>query len=115
MLRRRLRFVRREAVAALKTEYPSEPAAVDGIRRRLTDFYKDADRALAPDVARSVSAVERLYRVNVFPEMKVTWGTYLSNLGHTDRAGCFRCHDEGHTSKEGRTIRQDCELCHKMQ
>jgi NapC/NirT cytochrome c family protein len=112
---RRLPFVRREAVAALKTDYASEAAAVDGIKRRLTDFYKNADRALAPDVAKSVSAVERLYRVNVFPEMKVTWGTYLSNLGHTDRAGCFRCHDEGHTSKEGRAIRQDCELCHKMQ
>jgi nitrate/TMAO reductase-like tetraheme cytochrome c subunit len=112
---RRLRFVRREAVAALKTDYPGETAAVEGIRKRLTDFYKDADRALAPDLARSVSTVERLYRVNVFPEMKVTWGTYLSNLGHTDRAGCFRCHDESHTSKEGRAIRQDCELCHKMQ
>ena len=46
--------------------------------------------------------------------MKVTWGTYPNNLGHNDFPGCFRCHDDGHKAKDGTTISQDCEMCHKM-
>jgi hypothetical protein len=46
--------------------------------------------------------------------MKVTWGTYQSMTGHTDVAGCFRCHDESHKASDGRVIRQDCALCHKI-
>ncbi len=88
---------------------------MDTIRRRFMDFYKDADASLAPDLARSVAAAEQLYRVNVFPEMKVSWGTYKSHLGHSDLPGCARCHDDEHKSREGRLVRQDCELCHKIQ
>ena len=46
--------------------------------------------------------------------MNVTWGTYSNNIGHTDFPGCFRCHDENHSAKDGKTIPQDCELCHQM-
>jgi NapC/NirT cytochrome c family, N-terminal region len=106
---------RKELVAALKTEYPNEAAAIEGIRRQLTGVYKTADGSHAPAIAKNIAAAERLYRYNVFPEMKVTWGTYPTNLGHTDLPGCFRCHDEAHTSKDGRAVRQDCEQCHKMQ
>jgi hypothetical protein len=35
-----------------------------------------------------------VYRRNVFSHLKVTWGTYPNNLGHTDDPGCFRCLDE---------------------
>ena len=47
--------------------------------------------------------------------MKVTWGTYPNHLGHIDTPGCFRCHDDEHTTKDGSVIRQDCEMCHKEQ
>jgi hypothetical protein len=87
---RALPFARREAVAALKASYPSQAEASQAIKRRLTEF-------------------------NIFPEMKVTWGTYPNNLGHTIFPGCFRCHDDTHKAKDGTTIRQDCELCHKQE
>ena len=45
--------------------------------------------------------------------MKVTWGTYVSQIGHSDAHGCFRCHDDGHKSRDGRMIKQDCNMCHK--
>jgi hypothetical protein len=45
--------------------------------------------------------------------MKVSWGTYPNNLGHTDYPGCFRCHDGSHNSADGKTISQDCNLCHE--
>jgi hypothetical protein len=46
--------------------------------------------------------------------MKVTWGTYANNLGHTDFDGCFRCHDEQHAAQGGKTITQDCSACHNI-
>ena len=54
-----------------------------------------------------------IYNRNVFPDLKVTWGTYPNNLGHTDFPGCFRCHDGSHTTTEGKTIAQDCNACHE--
>jgi hypothetical protein len=46
--------------------------------------------------------------------MKITWGTYPDNLGHTDFPGCFRCHDGNHSSADGRTISNDCATCHDL-
>jgi hypothetical protein len=54
-----------------------------------------------------------VYNRNVFPDLKVAWGTYPNNLGHTDFPGCFRCHDSAHETSEGKTISQDCESCHQ--
>ena len=54
-----------------------------------------------------------IYNRNVFPDLKVTWGTYPNNLGHTDFPGCFRCHDSSHTAADGKTISQDCNACHE--
>ena len=55
-----------------------------------------------------------IYNENVFPDLKVTWGTYRNNLGHTDFPGCFRCHDEGHSTADQKTITQDCAVCHEL-
>ena len=54
-----------------------------------------------------------IYNRNVFPDLKVTWGTYPNNLGHTDYIGCFRCHDDNHATAEKKTISQDCSTCHE--
>jgi hypothetical protein len=111
---RTLPFVRREAVAALKAEYPTQDAAHEGIRQRLTDFYKSTP-APEPQVSRSIAAIQALYARNVFPSMKITWGTYLSQRGHVETTGCFRCHDDEHKTKAGTAIRQECEVCHREQ
>jgi hypothetical protein len=46
--------------------------------------------------------------------MKVTWGTYPNNIGHTDFPGCFRCHDDDHKTAKDKTIAQDCSSCHEL-
>jgi hypothetical protein len=46
--------------------------------------------------------------------MQITWGTYPNNIGHTDFPGCFRCHDDGHTSAPGKKLSQDCNACHQL-
>ena len=96
-----LPFIHRESVKALKA---GNPAA-------LRAFY----RTPGPDVDRAVAAVQAIYDRNVFPAMKVTFGSYPDNIGHIDSPGCFRCHDDGHTSKDGVKIAQDCETCHAIE
>jgi hypothetical protein len=114
-----LPFIKREATAVLAATYPSRPAALDTIAAKLREFYRtqypEVYTAGRQDVERAVNATQELYRRNVFPLMNVTWGTYPNNIGHMDFPGCFRCHDDSHKSKDGKLIRQDCELCHKFQ
>jgi hypothetical protein len=61
-----------------------------------------------------VAALQEVYRRNVFPTMKVSWGSYPDNRGHLTSTGCFRCHDDSHTAKDGTTISADCEFCHRQ-
>jgi hypothetical protein len=116
---RTLPFVRREAVAALKVNYPDQVTAQQEIATRLVSFYKsngnDIYATRKADVDRVVEGVQRIYGRNIFPSMKVTWGSYPNNIGHMDSPGCFRCHDDNHKTKDGRVIKQDCETCHEMQ
>ena len=111
---RELPFVRRELVAALTAPYADDGAAAVGIAKRLTNFYAGQKHATPTLVSEAVNAGQRLYSTNVFQDMKVTWGTYRNQRGHSDDVpGCFRCHDDEHKAADGRLVRQDCELCHK--
>jgi hypothetical protein len=67
-----------------------------------------------PLVDAAAQRLVSMYDRNVFPEMKVTWGTYPNNIGHMDYPGCFRCHDGSHTTKDGKTLSNDCSLCHNI-
>jgi nitrate/TMAO reductase-like tetraheme cytochrome c subunit len=80
-------FARRDALAALKAQ--------SGIEQQ-------------------PPAVQMLLSHNVFPSMKINWGTYPNNLGHDAFPGCFRCHDGEHVTKTGESIGQDCGTCHEL-
>jgi hypothetical protein len=114
-----LPFVHREAVKAVKGTYPSQDAAAEQIAASLREFYRTRENAVymsrRQDVEKAVAAAQAIYRRNVFPEMKVQFGTYLNNIGHMDSPGCFRCHDDSHKTKDGRTIGQECDTCHDIQ
>jgi hypothetical protein len=114
---RTLPFVHREAVKALKASYQPDAAAGE-ISRSLRSFYQAAAPAtpeIGAAVDRAVSAVQEIFRRNVFPDMNVRFGTYPNNIGHIDFPGCFRCHDDNHRSKDGKKIGQDCDTCHDIQ
>jgi nitrate/TMAO reductase-like tetraheme cytochrome c subunit len=115
---RTLPFVKREAVAALKVEYPSHEAARAGLEAALLDFYRGLDPATfparEPKVREAAAALAQIYAWNVWPSMRIGWGTYASLRGHEDAPGCFRCHDEEHVTADGRTLSQDCDLCHAV-
>jgi hypothetical protein len=115
LVSRDLPHARREAVRLVKAAYVSESEAVRTIEREFRGFYRSRGGPVDEQaVERTVAALQALYRRNVFPEMKVTWGTYPDNQGHVTSIGCFRCHDGAHVDKDGAVIGADCEYCHKQ-
>lgn len=113
-----LPFIKKKAVEALKAEYSSNDDAAIKIPAVIRDYYRTSHQAVhqsrAADIEATAKAIAAIYEENVFSDLKVTWGTYQNNLGHTDYPGCFRCHDDAHTSSENATITQDCSACHEL-
>jgi hypothetical protein len=65
-------------------------------------------------VKQAAETLASIYSRNIFPFMKVTWGTHPNNLGHNDYPGCFRCHDGSHNTKAAVSITNDCSACHNL-
>lgn len=113
-----LPFIKKKAVELLKAQYSSNEEATRTIPATLTYFYKKTDPAAlsqrGKEIAEAGAEITAIYNRNVFPDLKVTWGTYPDNLGHTDFPGCFRCHDGSHSTADKKmTITQDCNTCHE--
>ncbi len=104
-----LPFVKKNALALLKATYSSQEAATQAIEASFQTQY-----AGKPEAQKAAAAVSAIYARNVFPDLRVTWGTYPNNLGHTDFPGCFRCHDGEHATQDKKSIGQDCAACHEM-
>jgi nitrate/TMAO reductase-like tetraheme cytochrome c subunit len=108
-----LPFVRRDAVRLLKSNYRDESEAMAAIESGLRDAYAASKaRVDQSALSQAIAATQQLYRSNVFPAMKVTWGVYFDNLGHSTSNGCFRCHDGSHIARDGSMINADCASCH---
>jgi len=110
---------KKQSVAILKASYTTREDAQNRLPAAFASFYKqkyaDVYGQRQGDIQRSAQAVLDIYNRNVFPAMKVTWGSYPNNLGHMDFPGCFRCHDDSHTaSSGGAKITQDCNACHNV-
>jgi nitrate/TMAO reductase-like tetraheme cytochrome c subunit len=113
-----LPFIKKKGVEVLQAGYATSKEAGEKIPAAIRDYYRRDHSALnqsrSADVEMAARALLAIYNENVFPELAVTWGTYKNNLGHTDFPGCFRCHDEAHTSPDQKTITQDCAACHEI-
>jgi nitrate/TMAO reductase-like tetraheme cytochrome c subunit len=112
-----LPFIKKKGLEALKTSYATSNEAHEKLPAALVSFYQqnypDLYAKRSQDINQAAQAVLAIYNRNVFPDLKVTWGTYPNNLGHTDFPGCFRCHDGSHTTADGKAITQDCGTCHQ--
>ncbi|PWU06856.1 MAG: cytochrome C [Terriglobia bacterium] len=113
-----LPFAKKQAVEILKANYASREEAAQRIPETFARYYEkhypDIWSQHRGEVTAAGQAVLQVWNRNVFPDMKVTWGAYPNNLGHTDFSGCFRCHDGSHSTKDGRSITQDCNACHSL-
>ena len=112
-----LPFIRRESVAVLKASYPSREEATKAIPAALSASYAklaptlDAAGKAKVDAAGKLLAEE--WTRNNFPDMKVTWGTYVSRLQHDP--GCFRCHGSKLVNAKGDSVQQKCSgACHDV-
>jgi hypothetical protein len=113
-----LPFIRKQGLELLRREYKSHDEASKTILAEIEKFYREQHPGVFAkrqnQVVKAAEALSGIYRRNVFPEMRVNWGTYPNNIGHTDFPGCFRCHDDTHKTADGaRTISQDCNSCHQ--
>jgi hypothetical protein len=112
-----LPFLKKVGVEALKQEYASHAEAVERIPAAIEAFYREKypDMAAQKGEAIRQAGVEiaRIHNQNIFPAMKITWGTYPDHIGHENFPGCFRCHDE-RSGSNGKTITQDCSNCHQL-
>jgi NapC/NirT cytochrome c family, N-terminal region len=115
---RALPFVKKKALEVIKANYTSREEAAQKIPAAFEKFYESKYPEVwsqhRDQVTASARGVLAVWDRNVFPEMKVTWGSYPNNLGHMDFLGCFRCHDGAHVTKGGDSITQDCNACHNL-
>jgi hypothetical protein len=115
---RTLPYIRREAVRLLKGDYPSHQAAREALRAGLQAFYAkeypEIASARADAIEQAGEALGRIFSGHVFPDMKVTWGTYPSFLGHQQHPGCLRCHDGRMRTETGEKISSSCTVCHTV-
>ena len=105
-------------MALLKADYSSQAEARAKIPLALEAFYRSGNPTVlatkADLVKRAGGELATIYSQNVFPEMKVTWGTHPNHIGHMSYPGCFRCHDGDHNARDGAAITQDCAACHNL-
>lgn len=114
-----LPFMHKKGLELLKGEYKSTDEAKQKIAAQLQAFYKsehpDLYAAKSSLVKTSADGLVDIFTQNVFPEMKVTWGTHPNHIGHMSYPGCFRCHDGDHVEKGGaKQITNDCAACHNL-
>jgi formate-dependent nitrite reductase cytochrome c552 subunit len=103
--------IKREAVKALLQK---EITTTEGAPQKIAD-YLNAKYPGAPELAATITELQRIYSVSIFPERKADWRVYPNNIGHKDWPGCFRCHDDKHKTAQGQTVRSsDCNSCHTI-
>jgi hypothetical protein len=116
---RKLPFFMKQAVQAIRGDYPTREAGMAAVKETLIDYYKKEQPATwstaQAEVEAGADAAAHVYGRIVFPEMKTNWETHPNNIGHEDSPGCWRCHDGEMATADGeRMIPFDCETCHRM-
>lgn len=111
LVSRRLPYIRKLGLEALRMGWTRDNVRA-GIRQHLEHHYSsngglpaEVQTLLAP----AADVIADIWLRNIYPSMKITWGTYPSFVGHK---GCMRCHDGEHMDAEGEAISMDCATCH---
>jgi hypothetical protein len=111
-----LPFVKKLGLELVQRPYGGKDQArrqiAEGVEAWYGQNYPELKRSAPQQLNQAAAGMFQAWSENVFPEMKISWRTYGSKLGHRDNTGCFRCHTSELVSREGRTISHDCNLCH---
>lgn len=113
-----LPFIKREGLNALDPPSPSLAQAISDVEA-IKDFYRtsypDVNVEKEQAIDEAIVELEEIARLTTFPEMHVTWNTYIDNSSHQESLGCFRCHGKlvaKNDNAENEVIDIDCNLCH---
>lgn len=112
---RSIPFIKERAMEAVNQKYSSQEDAMAGIDNQIRNWYKENYPSIdQTKLDLAIAGIQNAYAMNVFPEMKIEWGTYVNHIGHGAEfdIGCFRCHDGMHENEEGEVISADCITCH---
>ncbi|HPF51234.1 MAG TPA: NapC/NirT family cytochrome c [Draconibacterium sp.] len=106
------------AMLALNQEYPTKDSALFAIQTQINDWYEssypDVWENNKTEINQAIAEIQNGYANNIFPYMKANWKEYPNNIGHMESDGCYRCHNDRHTSESGTIISKDCTLCHNI-
>ncbi len=118
LIQRTLPWAKKVVVDALVRDYPTREKAREGLKKEIEGFYREKYPSIfqsrKADVDNAVETAIGIYDRSVFPDMKVNWKTYATNIGHRNWPGCFRCHDGRHVSEKGKVLSMECTECHTM-
>jgi hypothetical protein len=108
--------IKAAAMQVLNVDYGTTDSATMLIRSGIFSYYEskypEVFNSQKADIEKAVVGILAGFNKNIFPEMKVKWSAYPIHLGHKTSDGCFRCHNQQHSTADGETISRDCNLCH---
>ncbi len=114
-----LPFIKREGLNALDPPNPSLAQAiakVEAIKEFYRTSYPQIHEGKEGVIDKAIEELKEIARLTTFPDMKVSWKTYVDNASHREESpGCFRCHGNLTATtgtQEGKVIDADCNLCH---
>ncbi len=106
------------AMQALYVDYSTKDSAFMAINSVVNDYYSSSYPEILEnrkkEVDEAVAEIQNGYANNIFPFMKSNWKSYPNNIGHMESNGCYRCHNDRHTTDSGKVISKDCRLCHNI-
>jgi len=110
--------VKQIAMQVLYKDYSTKDSAFLAIRNQVTAFYQSGYPELITsnksEIEAAIQEIQNGYSKNIFPFMKSSWKSYPNNIGHMESDGCFRCHNDRHSTEKGKLISKDCNLCHTI-
>jgi nitrate/TMAO reductase-like tetraheme cytochrome c subunit len=106
------------AMQVLYTEYSTKDSAFKAINSTIIDYYNSGYPEIVEDrktdIDNAITEIQNGYANNIFSYMKADWKSYPNNIGHMESDGCYRCHNDRHTTENGKVISKDCMLCHNI-
>ncbi len=113
-----LPYIKIVSTELLDKDYPSTDSAFIAIDYEVKAYYKkhypDLLQSKKQEIEDAIAGIQKGYSKNFFPKMGVKWSEYPNFLGHLETEGCYRCHNDTHSTTDGKVISRDCNLCHSI-
>jgi hypothetical protein len=111
-------FIKKVAMDILRDKFSTTDTAMLMINNGITDYYKtnypEYYQMKKDTISNAIAAIEKGFKQNTFPAMKVAYDVYPEHIGHLETNGCFRCHNGTFKAEDGHVISRDCNLCHTI-